>query len=377
LGRRYSEFLTREADASVQGSSLSIRMFQDTIIPLATQAAASPKATPVQGDASKIVWNLNSAFSKLYRLNDDYQREPGPQQEAMIGSLECLASLEEAIFLLREVEELESRCDFSDLLSSAMASQRNTTDDWHPPAGLLVAYGPYYRALNGYTPLMRAGPTGADTVRGYVAIVSQVAPSFPVKTVADLKKLQEFLDQRSAQIVSEYTPLSVDLPLLGTKVSRNILLWVGPLMILLLLHMVGFYVRRSARLMTLMEEDGAGRSEIKYRGVAPYVWLELEENQEELIGSTLLAQAATWIRWIVLVLVVVAIASIPLLVSMVLFISAENHLLAGLLILLFMVAAYAETYVIFAGVRRLAGRTEKLSETYEKQPNRRLVGHVD
>ena len=240
LGRRYSEFLTREADASVQDSSLSIRMFQDTIIPLATQAAASPKATPVQGDASKIVWNLNSAFSKLYRLNDDYQREPGPQQEAMIGSLECLASLEEAIFLLREVEELEGRCDFSDLLSSAMASQRNTTNDWHPPAGLLVAYGPYYRALNGYTPLMRAGPTGADTVRGYVAIVSQVAPSFPVKTVADLKKLQEFLDQRSAQIVSEYTPLSVDLPLLGTKVSRNILLWVGPLMILLLLHMVGF-----------------------------------------------------------------------------------------------------------------------------------------
>lgn len=131
-----------------------------------------------------------------------------------------------------------------------------------------------YQGLSEYTALNKEKAKQdyvlTISTRSYLYITRLLNPPFKVTTVADLSHLEIFADAEIDRMSAEYRSPNLKVPFTDATIDRDIVLATGPILMMVLLHLLSSYVSRSRSLIKEIHNDSSTElNEADYQKLGP------------------------------------------------------------------------------------------------------------
>jgi hypothetical protein len=189
--------------------------------------------------------NATSTLQRLVggiRLHEAFPSDP-------VNDLHHLAQLESVIIQLRGFETKSENWSLSEKARLAL-----------PDSGgirlgdtLTQSFSPY-AALSEYTDLQEElAFSGSRSVADYQEIQNFIGPTFPVRTISDLKKLNTFAEQELDRAAADARSRVMIIPFTSIALDRLIVLAIVPFLMVVLFHLIASYASSTRRIARKIE----------------------------------------------------------------------------------------------------------------------------
>lgn len=316
-----------------------MRIFQDQIIPV-IYAKLNSKTINASGEISpqdsmiereQILFTLEKdmqTLTELYNIHLNRHPQEIPTMKHLqndpIYELDLLLRLDKVIQNLQRLAAKNEDVELCEL-AREIFSGRSEREIVRLGNSLTDTFKPYKDFFGKYTTITtKLKFVPEKGLMSYQALKDLIAPPFEVKTIDDLSKLYTLAQVTYEKNLNELEQ-NIEIPIIKASYDRSILMFLVPLIILLLLHIINSYFARSYRLLNKTTKgDLIAFSKIDFIHYGPYFYLALR-GRLEIETTTWLQILAGRLRAIFAVVIKVAVIIAPTSVCIVHFIYVFNH----------------------------------------------------
>ncbi|MCI0559521.1 MAG: hypothetical protein MN733_13585 [Nitrososphaera sp.] len=166
-----------------------------------------------------------------------------------LNDLGSLDRLEQVIIDLKDLEAKPENRTYCDDARQYLSSNPAVGGRIQLGDSLTLSF-PLYPLLAMYTPLkdpLKFAPEYG--LRSYSAIKLYLRAPFEVKTISDLDQLSDYAGVAIEKTITESQSGTIDIPFIDTRIDRSIILAAVPMLMVVLFHVISYYVIRSAELI--------------------------------------------------------------------------------------------------------------------------------